>query len=341
MGLFDKKKINFLKEKIFPESSSKKEKAQQKKTSLEKDIPGERPALGKESFAELTDGIEKTSVIESKSEVFIPTSLLLLKGSDDLVGVSWILDQPLISIGRSFRANDITVPHPNLSKKHFQILKEGEEFYVVDLQSTNGTRLNEEKLTPHQKRKLKDNDYIRASSTVFKFLEEGNIEGVSSRKILSKASTDALTGIGNRRRLTMKGADYFHFDCFSMIVFDVDKFKNINDTLGHSAGDYVLKMIVQNILEVIRDKDLFIRYGGDEFCILSPEPLDQAYKIAERIRYKIENMNLVFDNKPIQTRISVGVAEKIKEDSSWEDIYHRADKLSYEEKNYKKNKTAL
>ena len=279
---------------------------------------------------------EKTSIIFSKSSPHAPTSLLLLKGPEDLVGVSWILDKKVISVGRSFSLNDITVPHPNLSKKHFQILKEKEEFYVVDLKSTNGTSLNDENLTPYQNTKLKDNDYIRASSVIFKFLEEGNIEGVSSKKILDKASTDALTGIGNRQLLNRRGLDYFHFENLSMIVFDIDKFKSINDNLGHSAGDYVLKMIVQSILEVIREDDLFIRYGGDEFCILSPESLEKSYRIAERIRYKVENLKLVFDNQMIYPKLSLGVAEKLPEDRGWEDVYHRADKLSYDEKNQKK-----
>ena len=332
MSLFNKNKIVKFFKKI--------KKSKKRDMTLQDELQKEPEAHDKRSFQfnkEQTSIMEeKTSIILSKNSPHAPTSLLLLKGPDDLVGVSWILDKNLISVGRSFSLNDITVPHLNLSKKHFQILKEKEEFYVIDLKSTNGTTLNEERLTSYEKVKLKNNDYIRASSVIFKFLGEGNIEGVSSKKILSKASTDALTGIGNRQLLNRKGVDYFHFDAFSMIVFDIDKFKTINDNLGHSAGDYVLKMIVQNILEVVRDKDIFIRYGGDEFCILSPEPLAKIYKIAERIRYKVENMKLIFDNKPIYPELSIGVAEKNKEDKSWEDVYHRADKLSYEEKNRKK-----
>ena len=330
MSLFNKKKFLDLLKSI---TSFYKKKQKEVKAGDHKDLVADENALVTEEISLIE---EKTSINQSQNNPHAPTSLLLLKGSDELVGVSWTLDQSLISVGRSFRANDITVSHPNLSKKHFQILKEKEEFYIVDLKSTNGTVLNKKELTPYEKVKLKDNDYIRASSVVFKFLEEGNIEGVSSRKILNKASTDALTGIGNRQLLNMKGTDYFHFDTLSMIVFDIDKFKIINDSLGHSAGDYVLQMVVKNILEVIRDTDLFIRYGGDEFCILSPESLSQTYKIAERIRYKVENMKLLFDNKPIRTELSIGVAEKTKEDKSWEEIYHRADKLSYIEKNRKK-----
>lgn len=331
MSLFNKNKIVDFFKKI--KKSKKRDKALQDELQKKPEAYDDKSSQFKEKTSIIE---EKTSIILSKSSPHAPTSLLLLKGSDDLVGVSWTLDKNLISIGRSFSLNDITVPHLNLSKKHFQILKEKEEFYVIDLKSTNGTTLNEERLIPYEKVQLKNNDYIRASSVIFKFLGEGNIEGVSSRKILNKASTDALTGIGNRQLLNRKGVDYFYFDTLSMIVFDVDKFKTINDNLGHSAGDYVLKMIVQNILEVIRDKDLFIRYGGDEFCILSPEPLARARKIAERIRYKLENMKLVFDNKPIYPELSIGVAERNEEDKSWEDIYHRADKLSYEEKNRKK-----
>ena len=286
---------------------------------------------------DMTSIMGKTSTIKS-ANAQIPSSLLLLKGLDDLVGVSWSLEQPLTSVGRSFRLNDIKIAHPNLSKVHLQILKEKEKFYLVDLKSTNKTYLNEREIESYKKHPLKDNDYIRASSVIFKFLAEGNIEGISSKQILNKASTDSLTGVGNRQLLKMKGKDYFNSDILSLIVFDVDDFKAINDKLGHSAGDYVLRMAAKSILEVTRDNDLVIRYGGDEFCILSPEPVNKAYKIAERIRCKIENMDLYFDNQNIQTKISIGVAGKVKSDKSWEDIYHRADKLSYKEKNQKKLK---
>ena len=335
MSLFNKKKMK----KLLKEVGLKKISTQKKETVSEEELKSQQSHLEKnhqDKKEEHTSGLDKTSILFSKSTAYAPTSLLLLKGPEELIGISWILDQAIISIGRSFSLNDITVPHPNLSKKHFQILKEREEFYVIDLKSTNGTTLNDKELTPYKRVKLKDNDYIKASSVIFKFLGEGNIEAVSSKKIFNKASTDALTGIGNRQLLKMKGRDYFHLEFLSLIVFDIDKFKDINDNFGHSAGDYVLKMIATNILEVIRDNDLFIRYGGDEFCLLSPEPLSQAYKIAERIRYQIENMNLIFDNQPIKTELSIGVAEKTEEDKSWQDIYHRADKLSYEEKNRKK-----
>ena len=334
--------MKFLKRKKFMNFyKRKKSKEDDNKDHLKKDNQddGKQDENGQHTY--LTE--DMTSIIEKQTSATqthntIPTSLLLLKGLDDLVGVSWSLEQPLTSVGRSFRLNDITISHTNLSKVHLQILKEKEQFYLVDLKSTNKTYLNEQEIEPYKKYLLKDNDYVRASSVVFKFLAEGNIEGVSSKQILNKASTDSLTGVGNRELLKIKGKDYFNSEILSLIVFDVDDFKAINDGLGHSAGDYVLRMVAKSILEVTRDNDLVIRYGGDEFCILSPEPVNKSHKIAERIRYKIENMNLYFDNQNIHTRISIGVAGKIKSDKSWEDIYHRADKLSYKEKNQKKLK---
>ncbi|MBC6415062.1 MAG: GGDEF domain-containing protein [Bdellovibrionales bacterium] len=294
--------------------------------------------LNSTHMTELTEILKENTSILQKNQVH-PTSLLLLKGPEDLVGVSWNLEESLISVGRSFRLNNITIPNPSLSKAHFQILKEKDNFYLVDMKSTNKTYLNDEEIEPYKKYPLKDNDYIRASSVIFKFLGEGNIEGISSKQILNKTLTDSLTGIGNRELLKRKGKDYFNLKVLSLIVFDVDKFKSINDGFGHTAGDYVLRMVAKNLLDVTRNDDLVIRYGGDEFCILSPEPLKVAYKVAERIRYKVSNMNLKFQNQSLQVELSIGVTEKNKSDKSWQDVYHRADQLSYEEKNLKKAKT--
>ena len=283
------------------------------------------------------DDNEDTVGMQEELAKEAPASLLLLNGPKDLVGHSWPLVNPITSIGRSQRLNDISISHNSLSKTHFQILIEKGKLYIVDLRSTNKTYINDILAEPYQKIALKNNAYIRASSLIFKFLDKGSIEFFSSMQILSKAQTDSLTGAGNRQLLKIKGSEYFFSKkTLSLIVFDIDNFKVINDSFGHMAGDYILRTLSIYVLDIIRDGDMFIRYGGDEFCIFTPNPLSIANNIADRIKQKIQTNIFVFRNQNIPLSISIGIAEKSPEDKAWEDIYHRADELSYKQKKRKK-----
>ena len=285
---------------------------------------------------------EDTLVLENKKSREFPATLVMLNGPKDLIGMSWTLEKPMISVGRSSRLNDISISYESLSKNHFQILKKGDSFYIYDLKSTNKTYLNDKLLEPYKKILLKNNSYVKASSLIFKFLDKGNIETFSSQQVLSKAQTDSLTGIGNRQLLQLKGPEYFlnNKSPFSLIVFDVDDFKSINDNLGHLAGDYVLKSLSKCVLKLIREGDEFIRHGGDEFCLLTPNVFSRARLIADRIKQEILLYPFIFKSKKISVDISIGMAEKIETDRSWEDIYDRADKMSYERKRRKKLKNS-
>ena len=284
---------------------------------------------------------EDTLVMRVRSSQKNPAALLLLSGFREMIGRSWSLTQDSTSVGRSFQSNHIKINYPRLSKMHFKVLKEEEIFYIIDLKSTNKTFLNEEELEPYKKYQLKNNDYIKAGSLVFKFLGVGNLESFSSNYILNQAQTDTLTRAGNRQLLNTRGADYFLSEKdFSMIVFDVDSFKEINDTFGHQTGDKVLVHLSDKIKQLIRERDLFIRYGGDEFCILSPSSFEEAQSIVNRIKQELKNHPFEWENHKIPIRLSIGLAYRLEGDQSWEDVYHRADKLSYEEKKRKK-KTKL
>ena len=282
---------------------------------------------------------EDTLVLENKKRQEYPASLVMLSGPKDLIGMSWTLEKSIMGVGRSSRLNEISIPYESLSKSHFQILKEGQSFYIVDLKSTNRTYLDDSLIDPYKKTLLKNNSYIKASSLIFKFLDKGNIEVFSSQQVLSKAQTDSLTGIGNRELLKVKGPEYFlnKNRALSLIVFDVDNFKSINDNLGHLAGDYVLKTLSKCVLKLIREGDLFIRYGGDEFCLLTPNDFAKTALISERIKQEILTHDFSFKSQKISVSVSIGIAERLEMDRSWEDIYHRADKMSYERKKKKKS----
>lgn len=328
----------------------------EKKKDLKKDLENEESSFQKKisSDGKTSDnkkgtltGVTKivdeddTLVMRMESNKDFPASLLLLNGPENLIGFSWTLRNMLTSVGRSQRLNDISISHKSLSKTHFQIINEEGSFSIVDLKSTNKTYVNDKEIEPYQKIPLKNNSYIRASHVVFKFLDKGNIEAFSSKQILNTAQTDSLTGASNRHLLKTAGPEYFlSNEKVSLIVFDIDDFKSINDNFGHIAGDHVLKNISKCVMEIIRTGDLFIRYGGDEFCLFTPNSLPIAENIAHRMREKIQKNDFLFDNQKIPVDISIGVAEKEPSDTMWEDIYKRADKKSYEQKKKKKAEKA-
>ena len=286
---------------------------------------------------------EDTLVLENKKRQEYPASLVMLSGPQDLIGMSWSLEKPVVGVGRSSRLNKISIAYESLSKSHFQILKEKDSFYLIDLNSTNKTYLDDNPIEPYKKIPLQNNSYIKASSVIFKFLDKGNIESFSSQQVLSKAQTDPLTGIGNRQLLKIKGPEYFlnKQRPLSLIVFDIDNFKSINDSLGHLAGDSVLKSLSKCVLKLIREGDLFIRYGGDEFCLLTPNAFSTAVLIADRIKQEVLAYSFAFKSKKISLDVSIGLAERLELDRSWEDIYHRADKMSYKRKKSKKSKKLI
>ena len=213
------------------------------------------------------DEEENTLLMQINSTKETPASLLLLNGPKDLVGLSWPLNNSVTKIGRSRNLNDIPIHSKKISKTHFRILNEKTSFYIVDLRSTNKTYLNDQLVLPYEKTTLENNSYIQAGDLIFKFLDKGNIELFSSLQMLRKTQTDSLTGAGNRHLLEIKGNEYFLSNQpLSLIVFDIDNFKSINDSLGHTAGDYILRTLAAYIMKLIRKGDMFIRYGGDEFC---------------------------------------------------------------------------
>ena len=164
---------------------------------------------------------------------------------------------------------------------------------------------------------------------------------VLSEKLSEMAYTDSLTHIYNRLH-------FAHFldaeidkvkrygGTFSIIFFDLDHFKDVNDNFGHLAGDEVLEKITEIVSKANRSADIFARYGGEEFIILTPETdLSGASIHAERLRNDIEKYN--FQNVGRVTS-SFGVTEFIAETDDLEKLLERADKALYMAKEYGRNR---
>jgi diguanylate cyclase (GGDEF)-like protein len=132
-------------------------------------------------------------------------------------------------------------------------------------------------------------------------------------------------------------------ESFSMLMFDIDFFKRVNDTYGHSCGDMVLKKVARIILDSTRSSDIAARYGGEEFVVLISYPgKDMALRIAERIRRAIEDYEIEYKENTLRVTISCGVACYDKSlDVSVDAMIERADKALYKSKQEGRNRITL
>ncbi|WP_163329057.1 diguanylate cyclase [Desulfurobacterium thermolithotrophum] len=156
-----------------------------------------------------------------------------------------------------------------------------------------------------------------------------------------KAFKDALTMANNRyvielleEEIAKVGRDIR----FSVVMIDIDYFKQINDTYGHDVGDLVLKRLTEDIRSIIRSKDILIRYGGEEFIIYLPDTSKkEALKLAERIRKHIESRKIKVDHKEFSITVSIGVAER-KNEETLNEVIKKADEALYRAKLSGRNK---
>lgn len=159
-----------------------------------------------------------------------------------------------------------------------------------------------------------------------------------------QATVDALTGIHNRRFFYRAAEREFsgssrYDQPTSLLILDIDNFKNINDTFGHQTGDQVLQNFAQHCKDEVRNCDLVGRIGGEEFAILLPQTDAQAAMIlAERLCHSFVGLNLTNDSKPIEVSVSIGVASREQDDRSIEPLIKRADQALYKAKRSGKNK---
>ncbi|RUO18349.1 sensor domain-containing diguanylate cyclase [Aliidiomarina haloalkalitolerans] len=156
--------------------------------------------------------------------------------------------------------------------------------------------------------------------------------------------TDSLTGIYNRRffveQLESSFSDWQRRkNACCLAIFDIDYFKQVNDTYGHAAGDSVLVRLSERVKKRIRKADIFARLGGEEFGLILPHTeLQQAQTLLEEIRNLVATQAFTFNQESFQVTISVGVTEIGSQDSDYDELLIRADGLLYEAKNAGRNR---
>jgi diguanylate cyclase (GGDEF)-like protein len=155
---------------------------------------------------------------------------------------------------------------------------------------------------------------------------------------------DPLTGIYNRRaydkHIKEELQRYHRYDHqFSLLLFDVDHFKHINDTYGHAIGDLCLKEIINRIRTILRESDFLARVGGEEFVVILPATGEaQAVDVAEKVRKAVEKTEFIHDQDTLPITISVGVTAVQSTDHAPNTLFSRVDKAMYEAKNSGRNR---
>jgi two-component system cell cycle response regulator len=241
--------------------------------------------------------------------------LLILSGPE--LGSSVELDNQPLEIGRDAECG-VTLTGDGVSRRHARIQLIFALYFVTDLESTNGTFVNEQRVSMTQ---LKDGDQIKIGDTVLKFVAN-HLEVQYTKKVLDLATTDALTGIANKQQ------------------FDLDHFKLINDKFGHAAGDVVLAGAARIVAAALPADASLYRVGGEEFAILLPN-LSRALALgqAERIRAAVAGEPVSHAGRRVPLTVALGVAELAPGESS-ADLYARADRQLYDSKRNGRNRVS-
>ena len=172
------------------------------------------------------------------------------------------------------------------------------------------------------------------SGVILDITERKNLEN----ELAQAAREDFLTGAVNLRTFyELADQEFARYkrtgEAFSLLVLDLDHFKQINDTLGHEQGDDALRKFVQIVKANLREQDIFARTGGDEFRLLLPgTPQAGAIVLAEKIRGEVNRVNFEAQNGSVTMSMSAGLCRSLPGDTGIDDIVRRADAALYEAK---------
>ena len=234
------------------------------------------------------------------------------------------------------RAKNVDVSLPEISaisRKHASLTYRIESVILEDLGSTNGTFVNDVRI--EQPAVLKSGDRFQIGAVHFKFLQERDVENAYFQAIHEMMVRDGLTQISNKRKFEEEAVRevaraHRYGRPLSLLLFDVDRFKSINDERGHLCGDFVLKEVVRLVSAFLRKEQVFARVGGDEFAVLTPEArLDGAKILGERLRSRVANHEFDYGGATFHATCSFGIAEFGPDMKSPEELYEAADRALY------------
>ncbi len=302
-----------------------------------------------------SDNSDKTAMIGIDQETInreiqkakeSPDCFVIIRGNP--TSHRFFLDKDEMTIGRDPSA-EISISDQLISRKHAKVTRKDGTVSIEDLKSSNGTVINGSKLEANSPRVLAKEDMIKLGNTILKFLPAGHIEIVYYGNLNQAANTDPMTKCFNKGYfLEAIEAEVKRARALSspltLIFFDLDHFKKVNDTYGHDAGDFVLKEFTSLVRNsgLYKQKDIFARYGGEEFCLLMPGVTSsEAAKIAEEIRGKVHLHEFNYEGKRIPVTTSLGVSELKSDTESANELIKSSDKALYTSKESGRNRVTV
>ena len=206
----------------------------------------------------------------------------------------------------------VVIRDDGISRYHAQVEPDGQGGFIIrDMNSTNGIFVDGKRI---QIRMLKEGEKILLGRrTILKFVHQDKLDMQFQEQMYESSVKDALTGAYNRKHFNERISSEISFANrhkipLSLLIMDLDHFKNVNDTWGHQAGDQVLMTVSKAMLETLREEDFFARYGGEEFVIIA-RGINQtgAAALGERVRHLIENLVISTpDGVMIPITVSIG-----------------------------------
>jgi diguanylate cyclase (GGDEF)-like protein len=268
----------------------------------------------------------------------------LVQYSGDTLGRRYLLDAPEITVGR-LPTNGIVIQDDSVSREHAKIIARDNTVAIEDLGSSNGTFIQDTPVTSLAT--LKDGDILRVGNILLKYFAHDNIEKVFHDNLYRMATIDAGTQLFNKKYLLETLDSEFRFCSvyarpLSVIYYDLDFFKKVNDVHGHSCGDYILRECAQIAKSCMRADDILARYGGEEFVAVLPNTDSRtAATLAERIRTAIAGYAFVFEGKALTQTVSLGVAQNRPEFTTALDLLNDADRKLYQSKHAGRNQVTV
>ena len=300
-----------------------------------------RVPAGMDDFA--TDSITQTIVAGTTEPAIHKKAPYLVVYAGRDTGKRFALrEEGETTIGRG-READIVIDDERISRLHCAVVVAGKDITIEDLQSKNGTFLDGDRI---EREPLALEASLQIGKTIMRLEYKDRLEIDFEDERFRNATTDPLTGVPNRHFFMCRAREELPLARrlgmpVVVAIIDVDRFKKINDSYGHLAGDYVLGQVAGLIASDKRTEDLLGRYGGDEFVVMLRGKLEKqgALAFCERVRRGVEAFNFVFDGREIPVTVSMGLCFAApREQPDLEELIARADRVLYRAKEDGRNR---
>lgn len=247
---------------------------------------------------------------EDLSRAEFQASFVGLSGT--VFGQRFLLAKDDVKIGRDAEECDIVIDDSGVSRVHALVQRRRGRHRLIDMGSKNGCHVDGVRITDFE---LTDGAQVSIGKSVMKYLRLNAVELKYHDKMSRRSNTDELTGLENRRSAWETVEQEIarairHRRPLSIVLFDIDHFKRVNDTLGHAAGDACLVGLAKRIAPACRREDTFARVGGEEFLLVLPDcEILEAAEFATRIRDLVAQEPFVYEGTVIPINVSLGVSD--------------------------------